>query len=203
MPRFPAFTWDVQVRRYRDSGGRLVAQTSVRAALDLALADQSRIARTLSESHRAGRISLNEWALGMREVVKNTQLFSAAAARGGWGQLDAGDFGRVGQTVRSQYDRLAQFTAELEAGAPRDGNFQRRAQMYAQAGRTIFHEVDRQVQAEVGHTEERSVLHPADHCVQCLEEAAAGFRPIGVMIPIGERECLTNCQCTVEFRGAA
>jgi predicted ABC-type ATPase len=47
---------------------------------------------------------------------------------------------------------------------------------------------------------EKSVLHPAEHCQQCITESDAGFRPIGEMVPIGSRTCGRNCRCTVVYQ---
>lgn len=201
MATYPQYEWDEGLGRYRNAAtGRLVATTEIRAALDRAIRAEGLRARDLSEQLRANAITMREWDAGMREVVKNTQLFSAAAGRGGWAQLGPREWGMVGQRVRVQYEYLAQFNAELRAGLGRDGLFLNRAQSYAGAGRPLYYQVEQDVRKATGATEERSVLHPADHCVGCTAQAASGWVPIGTATPIGERDCLNNCICTMEYR---
>lgn len=201
MARFPVYEWDKRLARYRNpASGQVVSQARVRAALDRAIRMEGLKGRALIGSLRSKEVTTREFELGMREVIKNTQLFSAAAAKGGWAQLTPSDYGIVGQRVREQYGYLAQFVDEMKAGLPADGIAARRAESYADAGRTAYHAVERNAQRDAGATEERSVLSPADHCDECIVEDAKGFQPIGQMKPIGQRECLNGCQCRVEYR---
>jgi len=201
VPRFPDYEWDARLGRYRNPAtGRVVGLPRVRRALDRAIKSQQTRARTLAAELRNGTITLREWNAGMREVVKNTQLFSAAAGKGGWAQLTASDYGRVGQRVRAQYGYLDQFQAELRAGLGRDGMFSRRSESYAEAGRPLYHEVEREVQREAGKREERSRLSPAEHCLECLTEAARDWQPLGAVVPVGQRICLNGCKCYMEYR---
>ena len=58
-----------------------------------------------------------------------------------------------------------------------------------------------EAEKRAGMTEERNFLEPdADHCQECWDEAAKGWSPLGTLIPIGERTCLTKCQCKFEYR---
>lgn len=201
MATYPQYEWDAGLGRYRNAAnGRLVGTADVRAALDRALRSEGLRARDLAEQLRAQAITVREFDAGMREVVKNTQLFSAAAGRGGWAQMGAREYGMVGARVREQYGFLAQFTSELRAGLGRDGTFLNRASSYAEAGRSLYHEVERDVREATGATEERSVLHPADHCAGCADQAALGWQPIGEAVPIGQRDCMNGCVCTMEYK---
>lgn len=203
MPTPPrGYTWNESAKRYTDSRGRFVSKQAVRGAIDRELADADRIVRQLGEDLRNGRISLRDWQTGMRREIKRVHLNGAAAAKGGWAQLSPADYGRIGQIVRGQYGYLEKFAREVERGLPLDGRFTQRVQLYSQAGRSTYHVADRREMETAGYTEERSRLNPADHCQQCRDEAAAGWRPIGEMVPIGQRQCRSRCKCTVEYRQA-
>lgn len=200
---FPSFTWDRQARRYRDAGGRFVSLRDVRQALDVAIRGLRREMRSVTQRYQRGEISLGEWRVAMQSSVKNTHLFSAALAKGGWGQMTPADFGRVGGIVRVQYQYLERFAVGVADGKiPTDGRMIRRAEMYFETGRGTYHKVQRDVMSEGGFDQERSVLHPADHCDECVDEAAKGWQPVGSIIPIGERTCLGNCHCTMEYRSS-
>ena len=38
------------------------------------------------------------------------------------------------------------------------------------------------------------------NCDECVSEAARDWVPIGEEVPIGERQCLTHCHCSLEYR---
>lgn len=209
MAPFPLYTWDLRLQRYRSKRtGRLIPQTAVRHALDAALENERRRARSLADQLRRGQITSQEWHLRMRETVKATQLFSAAAGKGGWGQLTPADYGLTGAGVREQYGYLDQFATQVRAGLPLDGRFLARAESYALAGRRTFNEVERDVRLAAGATEVRSVLHPADHCEgpgSCVEQRDLDWQPAasGLITAPGTRLCGNRCRCTLEYRGAA
>jgi hypothetical protein len=199
----PKFTWDASAGRYRQANGRVVTQAQVRAAIDRDLQHLNTTAARLAGDLRSGRISLESWRVEMKRIIKHTHMGEAAIAKGGRAQMMPVDYGRVGQIVREEYRHLEGWVNEIKAGAPLDGRLQNRAKLYTQAGRATFHKVERLEMRDHGAEFERSVLHPADHCGQCVAEADAGFRPIGVMVPIGERECGRNCRCTVVYQRSA
>jgi hypothetical protein len=200
------FTWDG--RRYRSVlTGRYVSPREVRAALDTALRQTQPLARMLADDLRAGRVSRAEWAVRMRELVRSTHLMSAAAARGGWAQMTPEAYGQVGAAVREQYRYLDPFIAEVEAGLPLDGKFTARSAMYAQAGRNTFHRAERAVMLDNGMTEEANVLAvDATHCGppedpnSCPAQTRRGWVPIGNLLPVGSRTCVTGCRCVVSYR---
>ena len=200
MPTHSGFVWDPTANQYRDARGRFVSRVQVRVGIDRALQAAQREVVALGRQLQRREITLQAWELAMRRATKDLHLYSAAAARGGWGQLSPTDFGRVGRVMRDQYRYLANFSKQLEAGLPKDGRFTRRVELYAQAGRTIYEQTHQQTMREAGMNEVRSVLNPAVHCRSCIEEADKGWGPIGHVRPIGTRDCLSRCHCTLEFR---
>jgi hypothetical protein len=197
------YRWDARVGRYVDARGRFVSRAFVRAELDRAIESATQRMAPLSESLRDGNISLADWIIEMRRDIKQVQLYSAAAAKGGWAQMSQADYGRVGQLVREQYRFLEGFGNDIAAGLPLDGRFLRRVALYAGAGRRTFHKVEQFEMEARAMDEERSVLNPADHCDECVAEAAKGWQPLGSIVPIGERTCKGGCKCDMEFRRAA
>jgi hypothetical protein len=197
-----SYAWNSAASRYvRRSTGQFVARATVRNALNRALTRAKGEMRSLSEQLARGDITLVGWQLGMADGLRATHLYAAAIARGGFAQLDAADYGRIGLLLRSRYGFLNRFAAEIEAGLVRDGRFLQRAGMYINASRTAFQHADRaEMEDNQGMTEERNVLAEAENCAGCLDATDEGWVPIGELPDIGARDCLTNCQCEIEYR---
>lgn len=194
------FVWDARAKQYRGAGGRFVSRAEVRRVLDQAIAARGQRMTALGIALREGKISGESWAVEMRQLVKDVHLYNAAAAKGGWAQLTRADLGRVGQIVRSQYVYLNKFAGQISAGLTLDGRFIGRVQLYAEAARRTFYAFLSVVMRDKGYTEERNILHPAEHCDGCVGETARGWVDIGELIPVGERDCLGRCKCTIEYR---
>lgn len=157
----------------------------------------------LAEELRTNQIGLDAWLLEMRTLLKDVHLYSAAAAKGGWAQMAQADYGRVGQLVRTQYDYLDVFANDIANGLPLDGRFLRRVALYGEAGRATYHVVEALEMDVRGMDEERNILHPADHCGDCIDMTELGWVKRGELIPIGQRQCLTGCHCTLQYRNSA
>lgn len=196
------FRWDASIARYRDGRtGRIVSTAQVRAAIDGTIAEYKSLARSLAEQLRAGNISNRVWEAEMRVVVKDVQLLGAAGAAGGWAQLDQRSFGRAGREIRDQYAFLDNFATEIMTGDQKlDGSLTNRAIMYVEAARGAYEREREAIETEAGFTEERSIRHASDSCEGCIREERRGWVAIGALVPIGDRNCLTRCQCTIERR---
>lgn len=194
------YTWDARTARYRRDG-RFVSRQQVRTWLDEALDAAGVRTGLLAERLRAGKIDLVSWQVRMAREVKNVQLYSAAAAKGGWAQLSPADLGRVGQSVQTQLRYLNRFAQDIRTGKqPLDGNMVARARLYAQSGRQMYHRTERLEMETRGYTQERSIRYAGDSCPGCVSEAAKGWVRIGSMVPIGQRDCKGNDRCSVEYR---
>jgi hypothetical protein len=172
----------------------------VRQGLDRALDHRANDIRAASLRLRDGEISLVEWRRAMREATKDTHVYSAAAARGGFARMAPDDYGRVGALIKKQYGFLEKFLDEINNGLALDGHFVARSALYVQAARSTYERTNRHEQEEGGMNEEKNVLHPAEHCGQCVRQTARGWVRIGALVPIGERTCLGNDRCTMRYR---
>lgn len=195
------YRYDPRTGQYVDPSGRRLAPIEVREELDRVLAAKAREARALAEAYRTRTITLDAFAQGMRQNVKDVHLLGGVAARGGWAMMDQQAYGQVGGFVGREYLFLERFLGNVRTGKqPTDGQFLGRAELYALAGRDTYHQAERDVQRGLGKTEEKNVLHPAEHCGVCLAQTALGWVPIGTLIPIGRRTCLRRDQCTISYR---
>lgn len=201
------YLWDPQELRYRyRDGGGLVSHAQVELALDEALATHQAAARSLSLNLRDRTVSLKEWQAGMRDVIRDVQLLGVATAKGGLGQLTDEDQKFAAELIRQQIDYLLRFARQIKSGKQRlDGRLIDRAGMYASAGRIAYWRTQAEMQfqaaGQAGYDlAEHNVLGPAEHCDECLEQTALGWVPIGTLIPVGERRCLSKCKCGIRYR---
>lgn len=195
------FTWDKKTGRYRRPDGTFVSNREVQLVIDRILERQLREAREMAVALRNGSISLTVWRQAMRDMIKNVHLYSAAAAKGGWGQLSQADYGRIGNIVRKEYRYLERLARGLNnETVPMDGTFIVRSVMYAEAGRDTYYQVMRAAMQAAGFRQERNIRTATESCSGCIAESARGWVPIGRLTPIGRRRCLRKCRCFLEFR---
>lgn len=194
--------WAPRARRYRDPiTGRFVSRDTIRQGVDELITDSQKQVTQLSDDLRNGRIDLAEWQRGMQEEIKRTILGAQALLRGGWKQLTQADYAAIADRIRGQYEYLHDFTEKLRSGLMRtDGNFMNYARLYPAAARVGYHEDESILMRKVGYREELNVLHPAEHCSDCVYASNIGWVPIGTNPPIGARRCLGNDRCTMRYR---
>lgn len=197
----PIYRWNAPAARYVLATGVFVPRTPVRHALDVALQREANDMRALADRLRDGRITVAQWQRQMRQQMKSLHIYSATIANGGAAQMGPRQYGRVGAVLKKQYRYLDRFAGQIARGeVPLDGRFMQRVDLYAHAGRVTYTTEDGRVHKAAGYREERSVLHVADHCNECMDEAQRGWVSIGTVTPPGSRQCLSRCHCTMEYR---
>jgi len=210
MPDF-IYLWDQRLRGgacgYRDPAtGRVLPNAAVRGALDNYISNAQDTPTALYNLLRGGQISVADWQLQMRDHVKNVHLNAAITAAGGRDQMTQSDWGRVGQLIRTQYDYLDNFATQIANGLPIDGRLLTRSQMYTDAAVGTHETFTRLRMGNSGWDLERSILDPAaNHCIgenSCIEQAARDFVPIGELVLIGSRKCMSRCRCTMQYKNS-
>jgi hypothetical protein len=196
------YAWDAFAGRYVEiASGNYVPFTEVREALEANISAAQQEIKRVTQMLIDGDLSLDDWQTSMMDQIKLIHINSAVAARGGWAQMTQSDWGYVGRQIRTQYEYLRNFVAEIQNGIqPLNGRALMRANMYGDAARGTFEDMRRRVEELVyGMQEEMRVLGIADHCVDCLA-AANRWAPIGTLPRIGNSRCKTNCHCRFRFR---
>lgn len=206
------WTWDPVTARYRDrKTGRFLARATVREILDDVLERAGASVMALTQDLRAGRITLSAWQVHMADQVKSAAITQVALAKGGFDQLTQADYGRIGRWLGQglgkspgQYHLLRNFAQQVANGKqPLDGRAIVRSRMYMQAPRTLYHEAEREGMAVRGFDEERNVLESgASHCEGCLTEDGRGWVPVGELVRVGQRDCLANDKCRIDYRNS-
>lgn len=199
----PDLFWDAAQRRYRDAGGRFVAESAVRNALEDVTRASAASMRRLSEQLQAGEITVAQWQTRMAAEVKTMHVVSATVAHGGKAQMGHSDYGWTGSVIKEQYRYLRRFAADIESGRQPLAGVAARAELYAHAGRQTYERMRARDHAATGYDQERNVLGPAEHCPGCLLATSSGWVLIGTLTPPGSRECRVRCRCSLQFRRAA
>lgn len=196
------YTYDPVRRRYIKPNGKVVTPAEQRR-IGIAIVDESAEAlEALTQSYVKGTITFEEWAVAMREGVKATHSAMSQLAFGGKEMMGARQRGLLGSVIREQYAFLTRFVLNAESGqVPKGDEMISRAKMYGEAGWSTYTTSIGQREKHAGAQQERSFLEPdAEHCDECFLEASKDWQPIGTLIPVGDRTCLSRCQCEFEYR---
>lgn len=198
------FRWNDATGQYIGPDGRFVARAQIRLELDYALEQAGKRITLLAEQLRGNQIGLNAWRVAMRNEIRQVHLYSAAAAKGGWAQMNLTEYGRVGAVVRSEYAYLDRFAREIRRGYPLDGFFMQRTTLYTEAARETYHRVERADMQRRGMDEERNIEdRAAEHCEganSCHAQTLRKWVKIGQLVPIGRRRCGRRCRCHISYR---
>jgi hypothetical protein len=148
-----------------------------------------------------GDITLVQWQQSVREALKLAHTQAAIIGNGGRDNMQASDWGRIGQRLRAEYRYLEGFARDLLAGSVSTPMALARVSMYAQAVRGSYWEGTTIRQEKQGYSLMRRILDPqAKHCDDCLRYAARGTVSIGSLPMPGQRcACLSNCKCRVQY----
>lgn len=200
-PTIDEYVWDTDKRRYIDPKGKVVTLQQQRK-IAVSVVDKAGLEMTeIATAYTKGSASFADFAVLMRETVKNVHSSTTQMAYGGKSQMGNREQGRLGQIIKEQNKFLAGFMQDVEAGRLSNDQIISRAEMYGDAGYSSYESSVSDRESEAGMTEERSFLEPeADHCEECFDEASKDWSPIGSLVPVGERQCLVRCQCSFEYR---
>ncbi len=195
-----SYTYDPRSRRYRSStSGQYVTASEIRQAVDVVIDGETVKIRDIAQRLIDGEITLADWQGQVASMLKTLHVAMGVAAVGGFDQASQADYGYMGSLIKKQYQFLGKFAQDIASGKQAlDGTLLSRSALYTQSGRTIFEDVVGKTAEDAGCTQERSILGAADHCSDCVDEAAKDWQPIGTLIPIGERICKANCRCSME-----
>jgi hypothetical protein len=196
------YTFDPRIARYRGPDGRFITERTMQGAL-VALSDASaeRMAG-LASRLQAGSLKLAEWQAGMMAEIKTTHLAAALAAKGGRQMMSPADFGAAGAQIKVQYQHLGRWAADIVSGKAALGDgLVSRARLYARASASTFDAMRiRDARNSGAEMEERNLSHSADPCGECPTLSRRGWVPLGTLPPVGTRQCVANCRCTIERR---
>jgi hypothetical protein len=192
----PDFTFDPKTSRYRDTAsGKFITDRTVREGVDRVTDEASARLAALSGRLRSGDVTLATWQREAMATIKDAHLAAGIAAHGGTARMDAHTWGLIGRQIRDEYRYLRDFAQQIASGEQALTG----VAQYGQAARGTFSAVLARDQLLRGATYERSILGAAEHCSDCVAQAARGWCPLGSLTPIGARACRSNCRCRLAY----
>lgn len=198
----PGFGWNASAGRYTDlKTGRFVKASVIRDAVDATITKSSERIRALTQSLMDGRLNLQSWEIQTAQELKILHLANQVAALGGFSNVDNKSLSRLESILAKQFAYLHRFATQISDGSQKiNGSLLSRINLYVHAARATYEAERTIVMREAGYLYEISILHSRDSCQGCLGESQKDWQPIGTLIPIGERDCLTRCHCTLDYR---
>lgn len=116
-PNKPIWAWDAKLKQYRHlASGKIIGPKRMLELRDLYTDRQALRAEGLTAQLVKGEISLQDWLLAQRKLIKETYLSQYAMARGGRSQMTPQDYGRLGADLKKQYTYLQAFGHDIQAG---------------------------------------------------------------------------------------
>lgn len=201
--RFDESSWryDPVAGRYRGSNGRFLSQSAVEALVDGRINKLGTLLRRLTNMLSSGDITLDIWQQSVREALKLAHVQAAIIGNGGKGNMQASDWGKIGQRLRAEYRYLEGFARDLLAGSISTPLALSRIGLYAAALRGTYWQGAELRQQRQGYSLMRRILDSqAAHCEDCITYSQRGIVPVGSVPLPGQRcACMSNCKCRVQY----
>lgn len=213
------WSFDEPTQAYRTPGGAPLSGADLKktslAVGDNAGAELANIATTyFDDQGKPG--SGPKFLADFGKRVKDLYIAQAGAGAGGVGRLTEDDVEAIvgdkekGTGLEYAFDRLLNFKEAIEdAESQSIEKVAARAKLYAATPNALFEGVRREHHMSVSggvFTHEINRLGAAeDHCHDtddtegCVETTELGWQPIGTLPLPGERTCLMNCCCNLEY----
>lgn len=197
-----ALSWNEQAGRFVDARGRFVAESSVRATIDVIADGSSARMAQAAQAMLDGTMSLAEFQASLMHTSKLAHVATATIANGGAARMTPSDYLSSAREIKSQYRYAREFAAQIADGRqPLNGTVVSRARQYGQSARGHFEREYGRGQRARGFRFERNHLRSGESCSGCRAESARGWVPTGSLVPVGHRvPCRVQCKCVVQYR---
>lgn len=199
------YTFDRRVARYRDTTrGQFVSRTRILSLLDTQVANTEQQLGNIVTALHEGNLSPAYAQTLMRDELRRLHLQNAALGAGGTDKLTFREYGRAGQALRQDYQRMQSLVDGIARGDVTLPQALNRVRGYVGSARVGFFEAERNALRNTGKRyEERRRLGAAEHCVDCVTYHGQGWQPLGVLpVPGTGSACRSNCRCSLERREA-
>jgi hypothetical protein len=93
----------------------------------------------LGDEYNAGKLSLSDLNIAMREELRRGHALQLIAGKGGdKGAVSADDWLALGSVLKRQYAYLSRLSQQIESGEVGEGDLTRRAQLFARSARESY-----------------------------------------------------------------
>jgi hypothetical protein len=166
--------WDPDARQYRESdSGRTLSERELRTLREQFLRQITDTTLTLTGRLANREITVQEWEIEMRRIVKESFGSAYMLSRGGRNAMQSEDWGRVGGLVGRQYRYLNEYAQQIAAESVTRNRALSRGQLYVQAATQSYNRGRLATYGEMPRLERV----PGD----------------------GSTVCITNCRCELQI----
>lgn len=190
--------WDAITRRFRKEGGAPVSAATQIELRDQFSKAQNVYSTKAAQRLLSGEWTINQWHTDFRIHLKQTYVAQYMAARGGKTAMTAVDWQNITDSLNKQYAWMDKFASDLAAGNLSEAQIAQRMQLYFESSTAMHeqgkassrnlrlpqHPADGSTQCRTNckcewvireHEDHWSCtwkLNPAEHCDDCLRNAA-------------------------------
>lgn len=172
----PSYTYEAGVGRYRDTKtGHFVARKTIERLLNDTEAATGQTLRALTQALAQHRLDAKAWHLAIQQQLGRLHVQGAALGAGGLAALSPAALRRIEDSLRSDWDRLFAFGADVEAGALSEKQIANRINMYIGHARLQYYAAQPQPVVKAGHVvlgyNQHSCGQPqSKHPEQCVRQ---------------------------------
>ena len=196
----PGYVWLKDLNRYRDTtSGQFVSSRTITDILRTQTSETQSRLNDIATSYHEGRISPSSFVEQLRVEVRRNAIQNVALAKGGFNSLTQSDYGRIGQTLRTQYAQISGTAQDVIDGKVSIAQLQNRINGYAGEGKRLYYVTQKDNMRPSSFDNviiARRQLGDAMHCADCPAYDARGWVLLAEIIPPGVAcQCQSHCQC--------
>lgn len=189
--------------RYRNQDtGRFVSRANINGLLESQIQSAESRLQDLATAFYEGKIAPAVFVEQVCNEERRLALQNSALAVGGFDRLGFADYGRAGQMLRGEYQRIIGTARDVQAGTVTLPQLLQRMKGYAGDARVLYFQTQRNQArtAAEGKTliQRRMLAADAQHCADCETYYSNGWQPMGALPGPGEAcQCRGNCRCSL------
>lgn len=201
----PGYTWDRRVARFRSTTrGHFVSRNRIIELLEQQVSGTERRLGDIVTAMHEGNLSPSFGQSLMRDELRRAHLQQAALGAGGFDRLSFREFGRVGRSLRDDYERLTNLANDIQEGRVTLPQALNRVRGYAGDARLQFFEAERDARRQAASSGGVALLvirdlGAAEHCPSCVDYYQMGWQP-DLPPPGTQSECGSHCRCGMRYR---
>lgn len=190
-------------RWYDTTSGKFVAEATVTTEMRRHQEATYAVLDGVTRQLYMGHVSLEQWQITGAAELKDAHLAQAMFAVGGRRNMTQENYGRVGHTLRDQYQFLSNFAADIAAGNVSEAQAIARIEQYGNVSQSSYWR-----EYALATPDDEVIwwdLNPGENCrasaggMGCVD-IAAGSPYTKDTIPThpgaGDTTCRGNCNCT-------
>lgn len=187
--------------RYRNQDtGRFVSRANINGLLDSQIQGAENRLQDLATAFYEGKIAPAVFVEQVSSEERRLALQNSALAKGGFDRLTFSDYGRAGQMLRGEYQRIIGTARDVQAGTVTLPQLLQRMTRYAGDARVLYFQTQRTIprQTAEGMTliEKRNLSAEAQSCSDCIGYYDQGWQLYGTLPGPGEAcKCGGSCRC--------